>query len=190
VLTGAGSEDVVPGELGRVLNAAVVGLVGHNSQELGLSGDSGLFSGSEGAETGTANASATGVPYIQGRAPPFPAMSTCFGLALVRSTMTSSAPSDALDGEKQSQCQMHIVTPLPPQYLACSRVLVKGEMELPIWGWLDHRSDEVPGSGVGEVAGMEKGKVPYLQWGKRGMEGAIGQERRRVRRNLMRWGQK
>ena len=77
---------------------------------------------------------------------------------------------------------MHVLTPLPPHLLAKCRIVVKGEMELPIWGMLDFRVDGESGS----VAGVEKSKVPYLQWGKG--EG-IGGERRRVRRNLMRKGQ-
>jgi polynucleotide 5'-hydroxyl-kinase GRC3/NOL9 len=78
---------------------------------------------------------------------------------------------------------MHILTPLPAPYLEQAKAVVKGEMELPVWGWLDHRVDMADG-----VAGLEQGKVPYLQLGK-GPEGAVGGERRRVRRNLMRRGQ-
>ena len=59
-------------------------------------------------------------------------------------------------------------------------MLIKSELELPVWGMLDFREDE------GGVAGVKKGQVPYLQWGKG--EG-LGSERRRVRRNLMRKAQ-
>lgn len=76
---------------------------------------------------------------------------------------------------------MHVLTPLPPSSLAKCRVLVKGEVELPIWGMLDFREPE-----EGVLAGFEKQKMPYLQWGK--SEG-VGVEKRRVRRNLMRRGQ-
>jgi polynucleotide 5'-hydroxyl-kinase GRC3/NOL9 len=75
---------------------------------------------------------------------------------------------------------MHILTPVPPAVLTRCRIIVKGELELPIWGMLDFR-DANEG-----VAGVEKGWVPYLQWGKG--EG-LGGERRRVRRNLMRKAQ-
>jgi polynucleotide 5'-hydroxyl-kinase GRC3/NOL9 len=75
---------------------------------------------------------------------------------------------------------MHVLTPLPALLFTASNALVKGEMELPIWGMLDFRNDG------DEVAGVEKGSVPYLQWGKG--EG-LGGEKRRVRRNLMRKGQ-
>ncbi|KAG1895242.1 uncharacterized protein F5891DRAFT_1059852 [Suillus fuscotomentosus] len=75
---------------------------------------------------------------------------------------------------------MHMLTPVSPTILARCRVIVKGELELPIWGMLDF-TDANEG-----VAGVEKGRVPYLQWGK--SEG-LGGERRRVRRNLMRKAQ-
>ncbi|GLB33144.1 putative mRNA cleavage and polyadenylation factor CLP1 P-loop [Lyophyllum shimeji] len=158
VLTGAGTEDVVPTEVGRVLNGAIVGLVACEPGTLDLDMDA----------TETASASAGGIPYMQGAAPPSPATSTCHGLALLRSVSPTSA-------------QVHVLTPLPPRLLATARVLVKGELELPVWGMLDFRSE----SGE-EVAGVERGRVPYLQWGKG--EG-VGGERRRVRRNLMRKGQ-
>jgi polynucleotide 5'-hydroxyl-kinase GRC3/NOL9 len=55
-------------------------------------------------------------------------------------------------------------------------------MELPIWGMLDFRDTDEG------VAGIERGLVSYLQWG-RVPEGVVGCDRRRVRRNLMRRGQ-
>ncbi|KAG2363721.1 hypothetical protein BDR07DRAFT_1569219 [Suillus spraguei] len=105
--------------------------------------------------------------YTQARHPPVPSTSTCHGLALIRAISPSSL-------------HMHILTPIPPAMLARCRVIVKGELELPIWGMLD-LTDANEG-----VAGTEKGRVPYLQWGK--SEG-LGGERRRVRRNLMRKAQ-
>jgi len=168
-LTGAGSEDVVSGEVGRVLNAAVIGLVACQFDP---------------GETHV------GIPYTQGRAPPSPSSSTCLGIALVRSTLVSgsSAGRSASDSQAkvQTHLQMHILTPLPAPYLERVTVVVKGEMELPVWGWLDHRGDVADDEVV--IAGVEQGKVPYLQWGK-GAEGAVGGVRRRVRRNLMRRGQ-
>ncbi|KIY65721.1 hypothetical protein CYLTODRAFT_399978 [Cylindrobasidium torrendii FP15055 ss-10] len=106
--------------------------------------------------------------YVQGAAPPLPAHSKCHGLALVRgvrSTTASSTGSSAL----------HILTPLPPSLLGKTRVLVKGEMELPIWGMLDFR-----------LTPEEQKDVPYLQWHK---GAGIGAEKRKVRRNLMRKAQ-
>ncbi|KAG7441622.1 uncharacterized protein BT62DRAFT_907889 [Guyanagaster necrorhizus] len=142
ILTGAGMEDVRPSEIQCVLNGALVGLVSCEP-------DTPL----------------DGIPYIQGALPPSPEVSSCYGLALIRSL---------------SPKVLHVLTPTPPASLHKTRVLVKGEMELPIWGLLDFRTDN------DEVAGVEKGKVPFLQWGKR--EG-LGAEKRRVRRNLMRRGQ-
>ncbi|KAF7370581.1 Polynucleotide 5'-hydroxyl-kinase GRC3 [Mycena sanguinolenta] len=129
-----GMEDVVPSEINRVLNGALVGLVacepGSLDEDINMSATS---SDADAVQVAP-------VPYIQG-----------------------------------------YLRPLPSQLLSKCRVLVKGDMELPLWGMLDFRSDM-----EGEVAGVEKAKVPYLQWGKG--EG-LGGEKRRVRRNLMRKGQ-
>ncbi len=154
VLIGSGSEDVVPAELRSVINGSLVGLV---SYEHGYAPD--------------AFASApTDLPYAQGSPPPSPTISRCHGLALVRSSLGSPQPSSKLQ----------LLTPVPSSILAQSspRVLVKGSMELPVWGWLDFRDPR-------SVAGVDKQQVPYLRWGKG--EGA-GAERRRARRNLMRQG--
>ena len=175
VLSGAGSEDVIPTEVGMVLNAALVGLVACQfDSEMGL--------GSVPRKTADNETTHMGIPYIQGRAPPSPAMSNCLGIALIRSTSAASSSTNPSPSDLQT-LQMHILTPLPPPYLAQAKIVVKGEMELPVWGWLDHRVDMADG-----VAGLDRGKIPYLQWGK-GPEGAVGGERRRVRRNLMRRGQ-
>ncbi|EKM59001.1 uncharacterized protein PHACADRAFT_113119 [Phanerochaete carnosa HHB-10118-sp] len=158
ILSGPGSEDIIPYEIHRVLNGAVVGLVSCEPGALDLDVSS------------QNNASMTrGIPYTQGAAPPPPAASTCHGLALVRS-VSSSAPA-----------KLHVLTPLPPAFLASAhpRVLLKGEMELPVWGMVDFRAEDA-------IAGVDHAKVPFLRWGK--TEGT-GAERRRVRRNLMRRGQ-
>ncbi|KAF8075728.1 hypothetical protein FPV67DRAFT_1617199 [Lyophyllum atratum] len=161
-LTGAGSEDIVPSEIGRVLNGAVVGLVtcqpGTLDLDLDLAHD----------PIPPTEQKIGAIPYTQGSPAPSPLTSTCHGLALLRSVAPGSA-------------QMHVLTPLPPRLLGVSRVLVKGELDLPVWGMLDFRSRDGE-----EVAGVERGRVPYLQWGK---GGGLGGERRRVRRNLMRRGQ-
>ncbi|KAF8919529.1 hypothetical protein CPB85DRAFT_1212482 [Mucidula mucida] len=110
----------------------------------------------------------TSIPYAQGVSAPSPMSSTCQGLALIRSL---SPQGDVL----------HVLTPTPPALLCDARVLVKGEMELPVWGMLDFRSKPEEG-----VAGVDMSKVPFLQWERaRG----IGAEKRKVRRNLMRRGQ-
>ncbi|KAF8148814.1 hypothetical protein B0H34DRAFT_668226 [Crassisporium funariophilum] len=167
VLTGAGSEDVVDIEIGRVLNGAIVGLVSY--------------------EPGTAETksiSALGIPYARFQEPPLPASSNCVGIGLIRgvSQPFSTAPACF-------NTHIHILTPLADPLLAQGRILVKGEMELPIWGMLDFRNfNEGKGVDPGDVAGVERDKVPYLQWGK-APDGVIGGDKRRVRRNLMRRGQ-
>ncbi|KAJ7579133.1 hypothetical protein C8J56DRAFT_964878 [Mycena floridula] len=107
-----------------------------------------------------------GIPYSQGTSVPSPLTSVCHGLALIRSVAPDAS-------------RMHLLSPLPPSILTKSRVLIKGEVELPVWGMLDFGTDR-------GVAGVEKNKVPFLQWGK---GSGIGGDKRRVRRNLMRKGQ-
>lgn len=153
ILIGAGYEDVIPSEISNVLNGAIVGLVEY---EPGI--EDPVYLDSSGARE---------LPYAQGKDLPVPSTSTCHGLALIRAISPSSS-------------HMHILTPISPAILARCRMIVKGELELPIWGMLDF-TDANEG-----VAGIEKGRVPYLQWGK--SEG-LGGERRRVRRNLMRKAQ-
>lgn len=156
ILTGAGSEDVVPSEAPKALNCAIVALV---SCELGT----------REVEAPT-EPIAPLLPYTQGAAPPLPNTSRCFGLAFVRAITPFS------------HTRLQLLTPVPAHHLAATRVLVMGELQLPVWGMLDFRTLD----GAGEIAGYERGRVPFLRWGKG--EGAGG-ERRRVRRNLMRKGQ-
>ena len=115
-LVGAGHEDVVASELIHVLNGAVVGLVacdpGADEIETELSEPS-------------APVSATGeLSYTPGRLPPRPSSSSCLGLALIHGA-SSSLSSTLLS--------LHVLTPLPPPILAHTRVLIKGELELPVW---------------------------------------------------------
>ncbi|KZV73603.1 hypothetical protein PENSPDRAFT_602671 [Peniophora sp. CONT] len=144
VLAGAGMEDVVPTEILRVLNGALVGLV--------KSDDDGAPYTSEG----------WALPYSQAAPPPDPTASHCTALAVIRAVSP--------DGSK-----IHLLTPLP----SSANTFVKGELEIPVWGMLDFRD-----GGAGEETGL-----PFLRWGKAGADGAIGGERRRIRRNLMRKGQ-
>ncbi|TCD61658.1 Polynucleotide 5'-hydroxyl-kinase grc3 [Steccherinum ochraceum] len=137
VLAGPGSEDVVPSEVLRVLNGAVVALVSHEPGTLEVEPDP--------------TTSSSGIPYSQGAHPPSPTSSICHGLALI------------------------LLMKTPP------RVLVKGDMELPVWGMLDFRSET-------HVAGVAKADVPYLRWGGTS-DAAVGANKRRTRRNLMRKGQ-
>ncbi|KAI0337542.1 hypothetical protein BDW22DRAFT_866481 [Trametopsis cervina] len=152
VLLGPGAEDIVPSEVGRVLNGSIVALVSTHSDvsvEIGK---------------------AVGLPYVQGATPPSPATSACHGLALIRSYDT-----DITMDNDTGQHTLHLLTPIPPPSRSHC-LLVKGQMELPIWGWLDFTEDSLNGK-------TEQHNVPYLQWGKG--EG-VGAERRRIRRNLMR----
>ncbi|EJD53281.1 hypothetical protein AURDEDRAFT_81640 [Auricularia subglabra TFB-10046 SS5] len=150
VLGCPGGEDVPADEVHTAINGGIVALVSADPGTIDLPARG-----------------ANGLPYSQGATFPSPTSSRCIGLALVR-----YAAADAP--------HMHIVTPVHPSLLGQARVLVKGEVELPVWAWLDHRAED------GRVAGVPKDKVPYLQWGVGGGKGAT---RRKVRRNLMRWGQ-
>lgn len=217
VLCGAGSEDVVPEELGRVLCGAIVGLVAVDDDDGGSDDDNG--DGGEGHESldplplrpkwgqGT-------LPYVQGRSPPSPYTSTCIGLGIVRGVhpqhIQGSAPSlderrDSQEGEEgENKIDLQILTPVPPSLLQKTRVLVKGDMELPVWGWLDFRSfdstvvqgaaeivdgDGVSARGKGEgIVEMDPINTPFLQWGKLGGGRQKGGEKRRVRRNVLRRG--
>lgn len=155
-LTGAGAEDVASSEIKRVLNGAIVGLISCEPGAIDMDVDA------------TSSEVTNKVPYSQGSTPVSPSISTCHGIALIRAISPSSS-------------HIHLLTPLPAELLAKCRVIMKGDLELPVWGMLDFRSE-----GDEAVAGVERNKVPYLQWGKG--EG-IGGERRRIRRNLMRKGQ-
>ncbi|KAI9466644.1 hypothetical protein BJY52DRAFT_1233362 [Lactarius psammicola] len=103
--------------------------------------------------------------YTPGAQPPDPACSNCLGLGLVRGVSS--------DGSK-----LQLLTPVPSETLGNARILVMGELRLPVWGWLDFRSAD------GEQAGTDE--VPFLRWGR---STGAGGERRRVRRNIMRRAQ-
>jgi polynucleotide 5'-hydroxyl-kinase GRC3/NOL9 len=154
VLTTPGMEDVVASEIQSVLNGAVVALV-ESHDEAVIASDHLVGAGG-----------GSGSIYKQGTLPPSPFSSNCFGLALIRSL---------------SATRMQMITPVPPALLGRCRILVKGEIEIPIWGMLDYRAENDD-----NVVGVEKSKVPYLRWGK--TEG-LGAGKRRVRRNLMRKSQ-
>ncbi|TEB28533.1 hypothetical protein FA13DRAFT_1755845 [Coprinellus micaceus] len=153
VLGGSGSEDVVEGEAGRVLNGS---LSAAPKERLHL-------------------------PYTQHCPPPDPSNATCVGLGL------PSGSNEVGEGQAR-RVDLQLLTLIPPQLLSSTCVFVKGEMELPIWGMLDFRAWDAEAKRDRDGNGMEQGKTPYLQWGKSGA-GAVGSEKRRVRRNLMRRGQ-
>jgi polynucleotide 5'-hydroxyl-kinase GRC3/NOL9 len=150
ILTGSGTEDIVRSEVGRVLKGAVVGLVASEHESI----DTMRLPSGLSTDTNDSH------PLL--RYAPDPPTSICHGLALIRS-LSSTGPI------------LHVLTPLPVHLLASCRVIVKGELELPVWGMLDHTTEN------GSIAGVEGSMVPYLQWGKG--EG-LGADKRRVR-NLM-----
>ncbi|KDR71072.1 hypothetical protein GALMADRAFT_254240 [Galerina marginata CBS 339.88] len=179
ILSGAGSEDVVEEEIGRVLNGAIVGIVSYEPGTIDI----------ESIPEEGSSLAMTGIPYTQHHGPPPPVSSNCVGIALIRGVSPPSKEAVSADGAKaRVKTYFHILTPLPQALLARSRVLVKGEMELPVWGMLDFRNFEGKDADIGDVAGVNRENVPFLQWGK-GAEGALGADKKRVRRNLMRRGQ-
>ncbi|KAI9512772.1 hypothetical protein F5148DRAFT_1161481 [Russula earlei] len=104
--------------------------------------------------------------YTPGSPPPDPSSSNCYGLALVR-------------GVSHDVSKLQLLTPVPTETLANARILVMGELQLPVWGWLDFRGVE------GGVTGPSM-DVPFLRWGR---TAGAGGERRRIRRNIMRRAQ-
>ncbi|KAK2465839.1 hypothetical protein APHAL10511_001480 [Amanita phalloides] len=179
VLVGNASEDVVPAEVGRVLNGALVGLV----SSWGDDRTSNIPVRSETESRGVDLSPQ--LPYEQGAQPPEPTSSTCYGIALIRSVSHCSPPA-VPENVVRVEPEMHVLTPVPPSLLKHSRIFVKGEMDLPVWGMLDYAAGDDDDGWKNGVAGMDWGRVPYLQWGKG--EG-VGSERRRIRRNLMRKAQ-
>ncbi|KAJ3496367.1 hypothetical protein NMY22_g19822 [Coprinellus aureogranulatus] len=149
VLVGAGAEDVVEGEVGRVLNGALVGLVSCSEGAFVFDGE-----GNDGAEKGDGRSKGRRLPYTQGRPPPDPSTSSCVGLALVRAVHPRyidgpsppgvrddvGAPGEGEERGEAGRVDLQILTPVPPEMLSSTRVLVKGEMELPVWGMLDFRA--------------------------------------------------
>jgi polynucleotide 5'-hydroxyl-kinase GRC3/NOL9 len=135
VLFGPGSEDVVPSELSRVLNGALVGLISHESSMIDL--DSYAIEGSN-------------LPYVQGAPPPSPVTSTCCGLALIRSVDNNSPSS-----------RIHMITPVPSKTLAhaAPRLILKGPLEISVWGLLDSGDNGmVEGNNNSEVPYIRWGK--------------------------------
>ncbi|KAG8900022.1 Polynucleotide 5'-hydroxyl-kinase grc3 [Tulasnella sp. 403] len=149
ILTGSGAEDVVVEEVLRTLACSIVGLVESTAQ-----GDSSRTSG---------------FPYIQGRGPPDPWTSRCLGLGFIRG-ISSSAESTGV-------C-IHLLTPLPPSVFRRCRVMVKGELEMSIWAFMDRSEEERPNgwgvmpylthnSGAAAVGSKTKTRKNVLQRGYR-----------------------
>ena len=157
ILLGNGSEDVAASEVLRVLNGGIVALVEMEPSVPGILQE---------------NESTSIVPYTQGSSPPPPNRSNCVGMALVR-------------GVRASMGTLHVLTPVRPEILAQARVLVMGEVKLPIWGMLDFRAGARSSD---QIAGVKLASVPFLHW-TGGPDGAAGAKKLRVRRNLMRKNQ-
>ncbi|TFK18392.1 hypothetical protein FA15DRAFT_698041 [Coprinopsis marcescibilis] len=151
VLSGAGYEDVVPGEVGRALNGALVGLV---IVEEGWGGAGVRGEGGGGR--------CKGLPYVQGRLPPSPYVSTCVGVALVRGVapwVVENVGDAGTSGERQEgqKAVVQVLMPVPGCMLGEGRVFVKGEIEIPVWGLLDWRAWAGEGDCGGEVVVEEQG---------------------------------
>ncbi|CAE6443558.1 unnamed protein product [Rhizoctonia solani] len=101
-------------------------------------------------------------PYIQGALPPLPQNSRCVGLGFIRGA---------------SATHLHLITPVPTSQLRLCRILILGELTMPVWAFLE-----------AEGSAIEENGLPFLQWGRSIAEDAGG-ERRRIRRNIMRRGQ-
>ncbi|KAJ3820453.1 hypothetical protein F5880DRAFT_1487999 [Lentinula raphanica] len=162
--------EVVQEEIERVLGGAVISLI---SCESGTLDDLTLSHSKR---------QVTKIPYIPSASPasyPSPSNSTAIGLALIRSVVPGGM-------------HLHVLTPLPLNVIETARVIIKGEMELPIWGFVDSRNTgtrKERGSGGARGGDNEDNvhrEVPFLQWDR---VVGLGAEKRRVRCNLMRKGQ-
>lgn len=150
VLTGAGAEDVLLEDLPSALNCSVVGLIALDDNRPKSLGDH-----------------KTRLPFVQGSLPPSPTESRCLGLGIVRAL-------------SETRNIFHIISPIPVTSLSLCRVLVKGELTLPLWGMIDGRHEG------DDAASIDFRKAPYLQWGPTTAVGAI---KRRIRKNIIRRGQ-
>ncbi|KAF9167864.1 Polynucleotide 5'-hydroxyl-kinase grc3 [Actinomortierella ambigua] len=84
--------------------------------------------------------------------PPPPALTTCHGLAIIRSIQPATH-------------SLHILTPIAPSTLARCNGIVKGTTQLPVHLSLDHNDEGSLGRGV---AGVPWRKIPYLLYEKSG----------------------
>lgn len=108
--------------------------------------------------------------YIQGRQPPPHTETNFLGLAIIRALRVISS--------EPLKMQLHLISPLPAEILQRAKIIVKnGAMELPLCGMLNWRGD----AGLADAQEM-----PFLDASL--SNGAVGGEKRRFRRNLMRKG--
>ncbi|KAF9070394.1 hypothetical protein BDP27DRAFT_1447078 [Rhodocollybia butyracea] len=169
LLPGTADDEVVESEIERVLGGALVALVQCEPGTLDL----GVVHVSD-----TSLKTKTKIPYSPSSlsTPSYlsPGTSSALGLAIIRSLVLGGS-------------HVQILTPLPPSLCSATRVLLKGEMELPIWGLIDFRNLGQSGRGRdGDRDAEKESDMPFLQWDKGVGLGAV---KRRVRRNLMRKGQ-
>jgi polynucleotide 5'-hydroxyl-kinase GRC3/NOL9 len=121
-----------------------------------------------------------GFPYIQGGELPPPVQSECIGVALVRHASSEEGV-------------VHLVTPVDGRLLVGCRILVKGDIELPVPAMLryelgvERNVEAMAGEESETLFGVEHSRVPFLQWAM-SVQGA-GASKRRARRNVMRRGQ-
>lgn len=180
VLIGPGHEDVVPPELGRILNGAVVAMV-HDPL-----GTVPRYSENEKHHQDclediyevTDGMRLLMRMYKQGGPLPDPQSSCCIGLALIRGVSPALFPDVPLHPQKILQSssyppEIHMLTPIPSPLLGLGRCLVKGQLELPIYGMLDHCHGML----------VEEDCLPYLTWAP--LRG-LGADRTRFRRNISR----
>jgi len=173
VLASTGSEDVVSEEVVTALTCSLVGLVEAD--------DNTFFASEFPPGDGLSDTLGNTLPYKRGCLPPDPTNSRCLGLGLIRGISTS-----------ESGVQFHVLTPVVPTLLARARVIVKGDIDLPIWGYLDHRPDVgniKEGDAIERICGLPWESTPYLQFNATGRGSIIGGAVKRARRNLMRKGQ-
>lgn len=159
-ISSAEGENVVPEELENALVGGIVGLIRSGVQ------DKRSISG--------------GFPYVQGGELPPPPDSECIGIAFVRYA-------------SREEGILHLITPVDGSLLAECRILVKGDIEMPASAMLSYESgverniEAADGTGSETLYGIERSRVPFLQW-TTGVQGAGG-SKRRARRNVMRRGQ-
>ncbi|KAG8998101.1 Polynucleotide 5'-hydroxyl-kinase grc3 [Tulasnella sp. 427] len=172
ILTGSGAEDVGDDELAAVLNGSLVALVEADDPRAVLPASESLM-----------------IPYVQGSLPPDPNTSRCLGLGFVRACTFSSPTS----------LQLQIVTPLSPTEIARCRILVKGEMEMPIWASVgSSSSNEGREWKNGRLLGTNWENTPYLAYRRTQGTGpgrnpsvatAVGGDVKKGRKNVKRAGQ-
>ncbi|KAG2185602.1 hypothetical protein INT44_002395 [Umbelopsis vinacea] len=148
-------EEIKYSQLLFALNGSVVGLISETSDEKNTKPTpSGFIAPPFRAPASCAN--------------PSPKITDCYGLGLIRTVDVSKS-------------RFMILTPLPFDTLTKVNGIVKGDLELPIWGMLDSRN----GAGAG-ITGVPWRKVPYVSFDAN--EG-IGSSALRIRRNVMRKSQ-